>query len=391
VRRPSSNADESPDYCYFLDVGTIFQFPYRTVAEVSIPALIRNLHTLRALVRKEILPVVKADAYGHGIVPIAKALIGRGSCAMLAVATLEEAMEIRKKVSHHVQILVLSGFLPHQLDAYLKYHLTPMIHSLFHLRSLHPRKTLPDIHLKIDTGMHRLGLLPSQLDEACRLLEKMDIKLSGLATHFAESENVTSKFSDNQLKIFQDIYQMLGARRLLHTDVRVHVANSGGILNRRLGISNAVRPGIALYGISPNIDLKSELLPVLSWKTRILSFKEVRKGETVGYGRTYRAPKKERLALLPIGYADGYPRHLSRHGQVLISGKRCPIRGRVSMDLTAVDVSSVPGCREGALVTLIGRSAKEEISATDLAVWVDTIPYEILCGISSRVPRIYLD
>lgn len=374
-------------------MATVFHFPYRTVAEISIPALLKNLVTLRSVSRREVIPVVKADAYGHGIVPIAKALVTRGSCHTLSVATLEEAIELRKKIPYAIQILVLSGFLPHQLDAYLKYRLTPVIHCLSHLKSLLNRKSLPDIHLKIDSGMHRLGILPDELPEAIRVLEKMEIKLSGLATHFAESENTLSSFSDDQLDVFQKAHASLLEHRLIHTDAKIHVGNSGAILRGKLGASVAVRPGIALYGISPNPRLghSDELVPILSWKTRVLTMKTLEKGDTVGYNRTYKLKKKEKIALIGIGYADGFPRLLGNEGKVLLGGKKVPVRGTVSMDLTSVDCSGLSHVREGSLVTLIGYDGKNRITAWDIANWARTIPYEILCGISLRVPRLYLD
>lgn len=342
---------------------------------------------------KEMIPVVKANAYGHGMVPIAKALVGRGSCHTLSVATLEEAIELRKKIPYAIRILVLSGFMPHQVDAFIKYRLTPVIHSLNHLKSLQNVKNLPELHLKIDTGMHRLGILPGEVDEACRVLERMDEKLSGLATHLADSESLTSHFADKQLAIFTDVYQTMKERKLLHTDVKIHVANTGGILRKKMAMSVAVRPGIGLYGISPNenISLSEELHPILEWKTRVLTIKTVQKRETIGYGRTYTAKKREKIANISIGYADGYPRLLSNVGYVGIGGKRVPVRGRVSMDLTSIDVSNVSSVREGSQVTLIGGEGKARVTAWDIAHWAKTIPYEILCGISLRVPRVYLD
>lgn len=374
-------------------MANVFHFPYRTVAEVSIPALLKNLVTLRTVSRREIIPVVKADAYGHGMIPIAKALVTRGSCHTVSVATLEEAIELRKRIPYAISILVLSGFLPHQLEAYLKYRLIPVIHCLPHLKSLLHRKSLPDIHLKIDTGMHRLGILVEEVPEAIRTLERMEIKLSGLATHFAESENTVSHFVDEQLKEFQAVYEAFLDHRLIHTDAKIHVGNSGAILRGKLGNSVAVRPGLALYGISPNPRLSHSdaLIPILSWKTRVLSLKTLEKSQPVGYGCTYYTKKKERLALIGIGYADGFPRLLSNEGKVLLGGKRVPVRGAVSMDLTTVDCTGLSNVKEGSLVTLIGGDSKNRITATDIANWARTIPYEVLCGISMRVPRLYIE
>ncbi len=374
-------------------MGSVFQFPYRTVAEVSIRALIRNLVTLRSLSKKEVIPVIKADAYGHGMIPVAKALVTRGSCHTLSVATLEEAIELRKKIPYAISIIVLSGFVPHQLEAYVKHRLIPMIHSLNHLKSLLHRKSLPDIHLKVDTGMHRLGLMPEEIPEAIKTLDRLGIKLSGLATHFAESESITSHFIDEQIFLFEEIKAQLFEHRLLHTDCKIHVANSGAVLRDKLASSVAVRPGIALFGVSPNprIMKGDSLIPVMEWKARVLCVKQISKGDTVGYGRTYKAKKKEKIAVVAIGYADGYPRSLSNKGNVLIGTKMEPVVGRVSMDLTTVDVTGNNNVKEGSLVTLIGKDSKNEITAWDLANAADTIPYEIMCGISPRVPRIYLD
>lgn len=374
-------------------MGVIFQFPYRTVAEISLGALLKNLYTLRSRCRREIIPVVKADAYGHGAVPVCRALISRGGIQVVAVATLEEAMELRNRLPHSISIIVLSGFVPHQLGAYNRYHLIPVIHSLSHLKAIQGNELLPEIHLKVDTGMNRLGLKADELPEAMELLGRMKIKLAGLGTHFAESEVSVSEFSEAQLAAFEGMQVALREKRLLNTDARIHVANSGAVLQGRLGSSLAVRPGLSLYGISPNPQMEgaSELIPALEWKSRVLSFKSLQRGESVGYGRTYQSEGAERLAIVPIGYADGLPRLLSNKGSVLLGGQRRPIRGRVSMDLTTVGCEGVADLREGSVVTLIGRDGEASISAWDVAHWAQTIPYEILCGLSPRVTRVYLD
>lgn len=374
-------------------MGAIFQFPFRTVAEISVPALVKNLVTLRAMSQRDVVPVLKANAYGHGMVPVARALVHRGSCQLLAVATLEEALDLRAEFSESTQIVVLSGFFPHQTSAYVKHRIIPMVHSMYQLKSLQGLEQLPEIHLKIDTGMHRLGIPLDEVSDARNLLTKMKIKLAGLATHLAESESLTSHFVDQQIAHFDEVAKELRGDRLLATDAKLHVANTGGILRNKLGPTVAVRSGIGIYGVSPNprIGTSDMLTPALQWKTRVLSIKTVAKGETVGYGRTYRAKKKEKIALLPIGYADGYPRSLSNKGEVVIAGKRAPLRGRVSMDLIAVDITSISGIREGSEAVLIGKMGRSVVSAWDLATWAHTIPYEIFCGLSPRVPRVYLE
>jgi alanine racemase len=211
-------------------MATLYQFPYRTVAEVSLTSLIKNLVTIRSISKKEVIPIVKADAYGHGMISVARALVARGSCHTLAVATLEEAIELRKKIPYAISIIVLSGYWPHQAEAFVKHRLVPVIHSLNHLKSLQLRKTLPEIHLKVDTGMNRLGLKEDEIPEAIQILKKIGIKLSGLGTHFAESDKSTSNFTDEQINRFEVIYRELQSQRLLHTDQTIHLANSSAIL-----------------------------------------------------------------------------------------------------------------------------------------------------------------
>lgn len=373
-------------------MATLYQFPYRTVAEVSLSSLIKNLVHMRMLSKKEVIPVVKADAYGHGMLPVAKALVTRGSCHTLAVATLEEAIELRKKIPYAISIIVLSGFWPHQAEAYVKYRLIPFIHSLNHLKSLQLRKTIPDIHLKIDTGMHRLGILPTELPEAIQTLKRMNLKVSGVGTHFAESDRTTSSFTDSQLRIFEHSLEELKLQKCLHTDAKIHCANSAAVLRAKLGTALAIRPGLSLYGISPNKNLPNsqDLIPVLTWRARIVTSKLIKKGDSVGYGRTYRAKKNEKISIVSVGYADGFSRALSNKGYVLLEGKKVPVRGRVSMDLIAVDSTGFE-VKDGATVILIGKDKKNTISASDLADWSNTIPYEILCGLSHRVSRVYLD
>ncbi len=317
-------------------MGTLYQFPYRTVAEISLSSLIKNLVVLRSLSKKEVIPIVKADAYGHGMIPISKALVARGSCHTLAVATLEEAIELRKKIPYAISIIVLSGFWPHQLEAFLKFRLIPVIHSLNHLKSLQLRKNLPDIHLKIDTGMHRLGISLDEIPESMEILKKIGIKLSGLGTHFAESDKSTSSFTDEQVDLFESVYREFKTQRLLHTDAKIHVANSSAILRAKVGSSLSVRPGLSLYGLSPNpqFSLSEELIPILSWRARVVTSKTLKKGESVGYGRTYRAEKTEKISIISVGYADGYPRSLSNKGSVILQGKKVAVRGRVSMALS---------------------------------------------------------
>lgn len=344
---------------------------------------------LRTRAGCEVIAVIKADAYGHGLVPVARALVHRGSAECLAVATLEEAIEIRKKLSE-VEILVLSSFFPHQIEAYLKHRVSVMVHSLTSLKSLMGQTRLPALHLKIDTGMNRLGIKCDEVSEAAKVLSRLPEKLAGLATHFAESERVSSRFTLEQIERFEGARSQLA--KWIASDARIHLANSGGILRGTLGPATAVRAGLSLFGLLPlPTEDSADMSAVLEWKTRVLSLKVVNAGESIGYGRSYPATQKRQVAILPVGYADGLPRRMTNVGDVLIFGKRARIVGVISMDLTAVDVTNIPGVREGTTVTIIGTQGTETISAWEIARHSQTIAYEVLCGISSRVPRLYYE
>ncbi len=372
-------------------MAKIFEFPYRTVAEINLQALVKNMVSLRAACRREVIPVIKADAYGHGVLPVAKVLLQRGGAEAVAVATLEEAIQLRHHFDRPFTILVLSGFLPHQIDAYFRYNLIPIIHSLNHLKSLQGRAQLPPLHLKIDTGMNRLGLKPDELPEAMKVLAGFPEKLAGISTHLANSDDPRSQFIDEQIALFESWCKRFREARLLNTDARIHYANSAAIMRDRTKECTAVRPGLSLYGVGPAGIPGVTLYPVLQWKARVISLKNVVAGETVGYGRTFTTEKPERLALISVGYADGYPRILGNQGELLIRGVRAKLCGRVSMDLCAARVTHIPDVKEGDLATLIGSDGKQSIWAGEVASWANTIPYEVFTGISQRVQKIYFD
>ncbi len=370
----------------------VYPFPHRTTLEVSLSAIVKNAVTLRVLCQKELMPVVKDNAYGHGLVPVSRALYHQAGCLTFCVSNLEEGITLRKALPQNAKILVLSGFLPHQIEAYVAFHLTPVIHHLPYLKLFQSLRHRPDFHLKLDTGMSRLGITPQEFPEAISCLEKGGIKLSGLLTHLAESETLSSAFTDQQIKVFESQYEELHHRKLLQTDAQIHLANSAAILCRRTGrITNSARPGIALYGVSPNpLLLESDkLYPAIQWKTRVLSYKEIQRGDTVGYNRLYKANKKERIGFLPVGYGDGYPRIAASAGYALASGEKLPIRGAISMDLISVGISNLDKIPEGQTITLMGKSYDKEISCWDLAQWSHTIPYEIMTRLSLKIQRVY--
>jgi alanine racemase len=343
--------------------------------------------------RRRILGAVKADAYGHGLVPISQALL-RERVEMLGVALMEEGIELRR-AGISAPILVMGGLLEDQLAEAFHHHLIPVLHDATLLPVLRrlareAQKPLP-VHLKVDTGMGRLGL---SLTEAAGVIKRIKgvagIHLEGLMTHFAEAEAEDQGFLEEQSRGFQQLADPLLKGEYPH--LLCHTANSAAILGYPPSYFQMVRPGLMLYGYIP-LALKENphgLKPVLSLKTKIVQLKRIPPATPVSYGRTWRSKRESLIATLPLGYADGYPRLLSNRGSVLLKGRRLPIVGRVCMDMLMIDATEVPGARVGDEVILIGRDGQERITADEIADLAGTISYEILCGISKRIPRFYI-
>jgi alanine racemase len=365
-----------------------------TVCFVDLDALRWNFRQIRSRVgpQVKVLSMVKANGYGHGAPAISKALTTEGSDAF-GVATLEEAVELRE-AGIRAPILVLAGAYPEQSDQFFDNALTPVIHALESLRELdaavHSRRKTLNVHLKIDTGMGRLGLLATEFDSWLPKIKKLKaLKIDGVFSHFSHAENVEGSYTQQQLKLFQTIVGRLRAEGI--SPSLVHLANSAATITLPAAYFDMVRPGLMLYGIYPSPAMGSQicLQPVLSWKTRILQLKKVPVGSSISYGQTFITKRESLIATLPIGYADGYPRLLSNRGEVLINGKRAPVVGRVCMDLTMIDVTDIGKTQQGDEVVLLGRQGDTEISADEMAVWAETISYEILTSIGARVPRIH--
>ena len=368
-----------------------------TIAEIDLDALRFNLNQLRGLTagKAEILAVVKANAYGHGAPEIARELESAGA-RIFGVATTEEGIELRLS-GITAPILVLGGTYPQEIGRILANRLTPVIYDLeiaraFQARAAKERKRL-SVHLKIDTGMNRLGISWRQWASALKVLAGLkNLKVEGLLSHFSVAESDGSDdqaFTDEQLARFTkclDLARQWGIKASL-----VHLANSAAATLRQSARFNLVRTGLMLYGYhpSPNLRRLISLKPVLRWKTAILSLKPVPAGDPVSYGRTYHCCKESWIAVLPVGYADGYSRRLSNRGEVIIRGKRAKVLGMVCMDLTMVDVSEIPGVQVGDEVVLLGKQGPEEITAAEMAGWIESIPYEVLCSIGKRVTRVY--
>lgn len=365
-----------------------------TFCSVDLEALRWNFGQVREKVgrRVKILSVVKANAYGHGARQVATTLEKAGSDAF-AVATLEEGIELRK-AGVRSPILILAGVYPNQLEEILRYRFTPVLYDLETLERLESELKRVDaslgFHLKLDTGMGRIGFLPSDIDHWLPTLGRLkSLKFDGLISHFSDAESGEEEYSRNQLATFAAVVERLRQAKLCPS--LIHMALSAAVITLPSSYFTMVRPGLILYGVypSPAMAEKIALKPVLTWKTAVLQVRSLPKGSSVSYGRTFVTKRKSRIATLPVGYADGYQRLLSNRGSVLVKGRRAPIVGRVCMDLTMIDVTDIRGVRRGDEVVLLGRQGRDEISADEMALWAETISYEILTSISARVPRVY--
>ncbi len=335
--------------------------------------------------------VVKADAYGHGAVPVARAL--EPLCHALAVSLVEEGLELRA-AGIRAPILVLGAYYNRHQDEVIAERLTPVIYDRgdlerFAAAAKRSGRRL-DVHVKLDTGMSRLGVAPGELPAVlARLAALPQLKLAGLCTHFASADIEDPSATDAALATFQAALQAAGAGRL--PGVIRHAANSAAAVRFPAARLEAVRPGLALYGAMPSqVVHLPDLEPALALRSRIMAVREVPPGTGVSYGGTWRAPRPTRVATLPVGYADGYPRHI-REASVLVAGRRVPIIGVVCMDMLMIDVTELPESALAGPVTLIGRDGAAQITVDDVARWSGTINYEILCGISKRVPRVLRD
>jgi alanine racemase len=367
-----------------------------TLAMVDLKAIEHNISQIRSLVGRqtEILAVVKADAYGHGALKVAR-LCERAGAAMLGVALVCEGVELRK-AGIRLPILIQCCAAGDEIQTILEYELIPTIASLDFARRFSreasKRGVTADIHVDIDTGMGRIGLkAESAADEIQTLSRLPGLNIDGIYTHFATSEIQDDPNTLSQLNLFRNLLETISRRGI--SPPKVHAANSGAVINYPQSHLTLVRPGLMLYGVYPDKKLREKinLMPALRFETAIVFLKTITAGTALGYGRSFVADKPMRIATANIGYADGYPWRLSNKSKVLVRGKSAAVVGRVSMDQLLIDVTDVPDAEVGDAVTLIGKDGSECITAEDLAELAGTIPYEILCGISKRVPRHYID
>lgn len=365
-----------------------------TKAYIDLKALEHNYLELRKKIDEGtgMMAVVKANAYGHGAPEVSRTLEALG-CAFFGVAFPEEGIRLRQAGITR-PIAVLGGMFPDQAPDIVEHELTPVIFDMAAARALDKaakeRGVEFAVHVKLDTGMGRLGILPEQAPRFFSELKGLEnLRVEALLSHFAESEAEEKEFSHHQLSAFLRAVEQI--RGLGVNPKLLEMANSAALVDferSRLGI---VRPGIMLYGSYPATRLREsiKLKPVMAVKTRILLVKSVPAGFTVSYGRRFTTDKPSLIATLPIGYADGLPRKLGNSGEVLVGGYRAPIAGTVCMDLTMVDVTGVPGVKAGDEAVIIGAQGSDEITAEEVAAKAGTISYEIFCGISARVPRVY--
>ncbi|HEY6421313.1 MAG TPA: alanine racemase [Candidatus Binataceae bacterium] len=364
-----------------------------TIAEIDLGALRSNYRALKALARSgELMVVVKADAYGHGAVVVSRTLREQG-CRHFGVATIDEAAELRD-AGLDARIYLQAAFFPEQADEIVALDLTPFVFDSSALAPLERaaaarrRRDFP-IHLKIDSGATRLGVLPADLPAAIEELRHApSLKLEGACTLLANAGDPQSPITDMQLRVFRRALDTLKAAGV--APPFVHVANSAALVLREDSHFSLQRPGLAIYGLPPvpAVRERIELKPVMTFKTRLVQVKHADIGTGVGYGHTFIASRPSRIGVLPVGYADGYRRGLQNGGEVLVRGRRAPVIGAVSMDLTTVDLTDVPRAAAGDEVILWGGSGEEMINVNDVARIAQTISYEMLCTVGRRVPRV---
>jgi alanine racemase len=373
-----------------------------TWAEVSLGTLRQNFRTVvkHAGAGVTVCAVVKADAYGHGAVECSRALQAEGA-KWLGVTSLDEAIPLREE-GIESRILLMTGFWRGEENEIVRLQLTPTVWEPWHIESLEKAAAAASVchavNLKVDTGMGRLGV---SLDELPNLLKALQaaphLALEGLSNHLASSEIMDAPSVAEQERRFEEALRMVRAAGL--DPMLVHMANTSALISRRETWNNMVRPGVAIYGYYLPFQragrevsggtLRLSVKPVLTWKTRILSMRNFAANQPLGYGGTYVTRAPAHVAVLPVGYADGYNRQLSNRGRVIVRDHYAPIVGSISMDLTLVDVTGIPGIAVGDEVILLGTSDGLSVDALEHARLANSSPYEILCNISKRVPRRY--
>jgi len=367
---------------------------YNAWAEIDLGAIKHNISELRKKLGKgpQILVVIKADAYGHGLKEVSRLVLDNG-ITWLGVTSITEAMELRR-LHPHARILIISAGMYAHSYLIVKHNLTPIVCSreMVNLLNDAGKRAGKKVkaHIKIDTGMGRLGIWHKNALPFIEYIHKLPyIEIEGICSHFASagSNKMDMKFTKDQLSAFINVINKAETAGI-HIPLR-HIANSGGILVLNNSYLNFVRSGISVYGLLPSPEFSSniELLPALSLKSRVAFIKDVLPGRTISYGCTYKIEKKTRIATVPIGYSNGYCRSLSNKASVLIRGEYAPVVGIITMDQIMIDTGNIQGVSVGDEVTLIGKQGEKIITASQVAQWAETISYEVLCKLN--VPRVY--
>ena len=375
-------------------------------AEINLSAIAYNLQSVRKIVKnRPVIAVVKADAYGHGAVEVSKKLFEE-NVSFLAVAFTGEAIELREAgIKSPIIVLFDTGYIKEFFD----FKLIPVIYNLDTASSLSAeakkKNIIIKVHVKIDTGMGRLGLSGNHIvNDLIKISEMEGIELAGLLSHFSEADLSDRSYAVLQLKRFNKIRETIS--KILKRKIFSHIANSAAVLTFEDAHLDAVRPGLMLYGYSP-INQKSEvfpptelrttspelinLMPAMKIKTKILCIRKVPSGTPISYGRTFITKRPSRIGVLPLGYADGYSRFFSNNAEVLVKGRRVPVVGRICMDLTMIDLTDVKGVKENDEIVIMGKQGDESITAQELAYKANTIPYEILTSLGNKSKRIYVE
>lgn len=365
-------------------------------AEINLDNLAHNIKEIKRVTKaKEIIGVVKADAYGHGALDIAPTLLDNG-VTRLAVAVLNEAVELRRG-GIQCPIMILGYTPPNLLDLLIKYDIEQTVYSYDLAKEISDKaiegSKIAKIHIAFDSGMGRIGFLPREEDisEIERISKLPNIKIEGIYSHFSTADEKDKNYTYEQLKKFNWFYNILQERGI-QINIR-HIANSAAIIDMPETHFEAVRPGVILYGYYPSEEVdktKVYLKPVMSLKTNIVHLKKVPIGEYISYGRKFKTERESTIGTLPVGYADGYTRSLGEEAKVIINGKLVPVVGRICMDQCMVDLTNVPDVNLGDEVILMGEDSESKMTADELASILGTINYEVLCMISRRVPRVYV-
>ncbi len=369
---------------------------HRLLAEINLDAIGNNIREIKKRIKAEtqLLAVVKADAYGHGAEEVAKVCLYNGA-DQLAVATCDEGVQIRQW-SIQVPVLILGNTVEGQLETVVNYNLTQAVFryetaKLMSDIAVRLNKTAL-VHIKVDTGMSRIGFLPTDesIDEIERIFALPNLKVTGIFTHFATADEKDKTFTNVQYKKFRfvtDKLQKMGYKGFIR-----HCSNSGAILDMPELQLDMVRAGIIIYGMYPSNEVSHpiNLIPAMSLKSQISYVKYLEENVSVGYGRTYFTTKKTKVATVPIGYADGYSRAFSNKARVIVNGHYAPVIGNVCMDQMMINVSEIPNVNEGDSVIIMGSDGKNTVSPEELAAVSGTINYEIVCNVGKRVPRVYI-